>query len=79
MTSVQKAVLNISTIITLFFFALSAMAQEKETDMEWYGIVGGASYHNTGSKPNLFNQQNPTLGLGIKFKEDFLGGKQFME
>jgi hypothetical protein len=39
---------------------------------------GGWSDHQTGNKPNLFNQENPTLELDIWLPVTFLGGQPFV-
>ncbi len=39
---------------------------------------GGWSSHETGNKPNFFNQVNPTLGIDIWYPGTFLWGKPFI-
>jgi hypothetical protein len=39
---------------------------------------GGWSHHETGNKPNLFNQENPTLELDIWLPVTFIGGQPFV-
>jgi hypothetical protein len=67
-------------VLAILGYSPYSMIYAEETTHTDYSLnIGGWSSHNTGSKPNDFNQVNPTIGLRVWGKEKFLNGSPYFE